>query len=147
LAASRAGFALAWWQAMPATRLLVVLLAAGCGTAITATMINPAPHPMRPRPPETVELFTSGPPQGRAYVDIAYLEAEQQSDLSVDDTADFFSKLRVRAGQMGCDAVVIGGLTNRTTVAVLSPRDSADLKGITATCIAYTDTEVAQQKP
>ncbi|MEO8699275.1 MAG: hypothetical protein ABI867_04500 [Kofleriaceae bacterium] len=124
-------------------RLLLLAFAAGCGTTITATMINPAPHPMRPRPPESVELFTSGPPQGRPYVDIAYLEAEQQTDLSVDDTAEFLGKLRVRAAAMGCDGVVVGGLTNRTTVAVLSNHDAASVKGITATCIAYSDASVA----
>lgn len=131
------------------TKLFVLVVLAGCGTTVSATMINQPPHPMRPRPAHTVELFTSAPPQ-RPYVDVAYLEAEQDSDMSVDGTAEFFAKLRQRAGAMGCDGVVIGHPTNRVTSSVmelsnvLTPNNPTDfgpqnLRGLTATCIVYIE--------
>ncbi|MBA3459406.1 MAG: hypothetical protein H0T46_05560, partial [Deltaproteobacteria bacterium] len=96
-------------------QLALLCLLSACGTSIRATTINPSPYGMRPRPPETVELFTSGPPQDRRFVDVAYLEAEQDSPYSFDDTAEFFTALRARAGAMGCDGVVIGSPTNKVT--------------------------------
>jgi hypothetical protein len=135
---------------MTVTRpILAIVLATGCGTTISATQINTAPRPMQPRPPHTVQIFTSGPPQ-RPYVDIAFLEAEQTTDLSVDGTAEFFVKLRGRAAAMGCDGIVIGQRTNRATQSILelsnilTPKNQTDfgvqnIKGLTATCIVYTD--------
>ncbi len=123
---------------MSATRpALAALLAAGCGTQISTTMVNTPPRAMAPHSPETVELFTSGAPL-RPHVDVAYLEAEQQSGgFSVDGTPQFFRKMRVHAAAMGCDALVIGGSTNRTSVAI-NLRTPVNLKGLTATCIVYT---------
>ena len=118
--------------------LALLVLFTACGTSIRATTINPAPHAMRARPPETVELFTSGPPQDRRYVDVAYLEAEQDSPYSFDDTAEFLSALRVRAGTMGCDGVVVGSPTNKVTTG-LDLQTPENIKGIVGTCIAFVD--------
>jgi hypothetical protein len=123
--------------------VLGVVLAAGCGTSIQATMINPAPHAMRSRPPETVEIYSSGPPQ-RPYIDVAYLEAEQQSAYSGDDTAQFIRHLRARGAAMGCDGVVLGGVTH-------AAEPSTDLhlsrKGLTATCVMYLPETMAATPP
>lgn len=116
-------------------KLLVVIALAACGTSINTVPINPAPHAMVPRPAAAVELFTSGPPQGRAYVDVAFFEAQQQSTLSFDDTPEFFAKLRERAGAMGCDGLVVTGMTNATT----GGRHADNIKGSVATCIVFTD--------
>lgn len=118
------------------TSLAVMLLSVGCGTTIAVTQINPPPRPLRARPPETVELFTSGPPL-RPYVDVAYLEAEQASHLSVHGTREFFDHLRARGAAIGCDALVIGGKTNRATVSI-DLKTPANISGVTATCIVYT---------
>lgn len=114
---------------------------AGCGTTIKETVINQPPRPMAARPPETVELFTSGPP-ARPHVDVAFLEAEESSSLSTDETAEMLTKLRKRGAERGCDAVVIGGLSSRApglndgeTWLVDNPKAR---KGIYATCIVYT---------
>jgi hypothetical protein len=124
--------------------LLVATLVAGCGTSLHATMINPAPHAMQPRPPQTVEMFSSGPPH-RPYVDVAYLEAEQESSYSVDGTSDFIAQLRERAARMGCDGVVLGGVTNAPdAVASITADINASRKGITATCVMYLPEAVAQ---
>src|SRR5262245_59658682 len=99
-------------------RVLALLAATGCGTSITATALNQSPKPLAPRSPESVEIFASAPP-GRPYVDVAYLEAEQQSDMSVDGIGAFITKLRRRAAEMGCDGVVLGSPTNREIVATV----------------------------
>jgi len=117
--------------------LWVVASAAGCGTSIQATMINSAPHAMRPRSLASVEIFSSGPPR-RPYVDVAYLEAEQQSSYSFDDTADFLARLREQAARMGCDGVVIGSVTHAADpVASVTANVNTSRKGLTATCIVY----------
>lgn len=118
--------------------LATFCLVAGCGTTISATQINPAPHAIRSRDPATVEVFTSGPPHDVRYVDVAFFEAEQESAYSVDDTKDFIAQLRVRAASLGCDGLVIGGVTNAASVTVdsLTPKNK---KGLTATCIMYVD--------
>lgn len=141
---------------MPVTRsVLAVLLATGCGTTVTATTLNPSPKPMAPRSPDSVELFSSAPP-ARPYVDVAYLEAEQDSDLSADRTGAFVAHLRERAAAMGCDGVILGEHTNRPSVSTSDMAfDVADalsskpqepppdygvpvnLRGLTATCIVY----------
>jgi hypothetical protein len=123
--------------------VLGVALAAGCGTSIQSTMINPAPHPMQSRPPESVEIYSSGPPQ-RPYIDVAYLEAEQQSAYSGDDTAQFIGHLRERAAAMGCDGVVLGGVTHAA-----EPTTDIHLtrKGLTATCVMYVPETMAATPP
>ncbi|HEY4177354.1 MAG TPA: hypothetical protein VGM90_10995 [Kofleriaceae bacterium] len=122
--------------------LLLALVATGCGTTIRVTEINTAPKPMRSRPPESVEVFTSGPPQGRPYLDIAYLEAEQASQYSVDETQEFIGELRERAAKMGCDGLVVGAPTNRSPNSgvgeVLGAEKQPDRNGIVGTCIVFT---------
>lgn len=127
---------------------LALLLAVGCGTSIQTTPINPAPRPLAPRPPASVELFTSGAPP-RAHVDVAFLEAEESSSFSTHRTPEMLNKLRERGAQMGCDGIVIGGLSSRDpgvtdteTWLVSNPKGR---KGIYATCIVYTEPPVARQ--
>lgn len=121
----------------------LALSLAACGTSVKAIEINPAPRAMSPRPPATVELFTSGPPQ-RPYVDVALLEAEEESSFSSDKTPEMLTALRERGAQMGCDAIVLGGMTSRDpnlgdTETWLND-DAKGRKGVYATCIVYTDT-------
>lgn len=83
-------------------------------------------------------LFSSGPPQGRSYVDVAYLEAEQESGYSLDNTPELIAHLRARAAQMGCDGLVLGGTTHATGVAI-DLQTAMDKKGIVGTCIVFDD--------
>jgi hypothetical protein len=133
---------------MPNKWLFAWLIAAGCGTTIHTTPINPAPHAMVPRDPATVELFTSGPPQ-RAHVDVAFVEAEEESGLSTDDTSDMLRQLRERGAQLGCDAVVVGGMSSRdpgvTDAEAWLVKHPKGRKGLFATCIAYTEPPLARQ--
>jgi hypothetical protein len=120
--------------------LFALLLASGCGTAVKTTVINPSPRPMQPRPPASVEVFTSGAPD-RPRADVAMIEVEEQSSLSTSDTAEMLQALRVRGAQMGCDAVVVGGASSRDP----GVRDAESWvsenpkgrKGFYGTCIVY----------
>jgi hypothetical protein len=117
---------------------LLLVVAAGCGTNLRATAINPSPRPMHPRPPGSVELFTSGAPADRPHVDVAYLEAEQQTELSADDTPEFFNLLRKRGAEMGCDGIVIGSPTNNVTRGI-DGEHPVSLHGIVGTCIMFEE--------
>jgi hypothetical protein len=86
---------------------------------------------MAARPPESVEVLSSGAPT-RPHVDVAYLEAEQESGMSGDNTPQFVAKLRIRAAARGCEALVLGGITS--DVSVWNNTSS----GIVATCVVYT---------
>lgn len=116
------------------TYLLLVLVAAGCGTTMSQTQINPAPHAMAARPAASVEIISSGPPT-RPHVDVALLQAQQEA-YSLDNNADMIAKLREQAARLGCDALVIKGPDNGS----YGDRDNTwTLHGYFATCIAYTD--------
>jgi hypothetical protein len=127
---------------------LALVLAAGCGTSIQTTPINPAPHPMMPRDPASVELFTSGAPQ-RAHVDYAFIEAEETSGLSTHGTPEMLRELREKGAQLGCDAVVIGGMSSRdpgvTDAEAWLVEHPKGRKGVFATCIVYTEPPLALQ--
>ena len=120
--------------------LLLIIAVTGCGTSIREIAINPAPHAMHARSPESVQVFTSGPPQGRQFTDVAYLEAEQQSGYSLDDTPQFMTDLRQRAAQLGCDGLVIGAPTSAVAPPIVF-KTPVNQKGIVATCIVYSDGE------
>jgi hypothetical protein len=129
-------------------RFLAFVVAAGCGTSIHTTPVNPAPRAMMPRDPALVELFTSGAPQ-RAHVDVALIEAEESSSFSTHRTPDMLRELREKGAQLGCDAVVIGGMSSRdpgiTDAESWIVENPKGRKGVFATCIVYTEPPVAQQ--
>jgi hypothetical protein len=139
---------LLWVLGMYTKRFLALVLAAGCGTSIQTTPINPSPRAMAPRDPMTVELFTSGPPQ-RAHIDVAFFEAEESSSFSMHGTPEMMNALRQKGAQLGCDAVVVGGVSSRApgvsdAEAWLVENPKAR-KGVFATCIVYTEAAVAKQ--
>jgi hypothetical protein len=118
-----------------------VLFAIGCGTNIRVTRLNwVGDRP--PRPPESIQVFASGPPGDRPFVDVAYLEAEQEA-FSGDNTHEFILKLRKIAANLRCDALVLGGVTHATVGNPLDPKVPVDRKGMTATCIVYTEGQFA----
>jgi hypothetical protein len=89
---------------------------------------------MVPRPPETVEVYSSSPPT-RPHVDVALFEVTQTEDLTDRGTAFMIERLRERAGEMGCDAVLVGGMSEHEGSHSLFDSDSRTLQ---ATCIVYT---------
>jgi hypothetical protein len=102
------------------------------GSTVQTTVINPAPRPLAPRPPETVEVFTTGVPE-QPHVDVALLEVEQASGYSGDETPEMIAALRTRGAELGCDAIVFNGITSHATMVEGEP----PRKGVYATCVVY----------
>lgn len=145
--------------------VLAVVCAAGCGTSIGVTPLNPSPRPLVARSAAEVEVFLDATPP-RPYVDVAVIEAEQSSELSSDEAPQFIAKMRAEAASMGCDGLRINGATSRDTVSwsdithdaidlvskqpVPTPEtygEPVTLHGMVATCIVYRDPEIPVAAP
>ena len=117
--------------------LLLALLVCGCGTSVSYTSLRPYPRGPR-RSPNDVDLYMSGPPT-QPHVDVGILEAEQESDLSLDGTKEMLTALRKAAARTGCDALFVKGIGSDTQAFLGITDHPSSVKTITATCIRYTD--------
>ncbi|MEY4545796.1 MAG: hypothetical protein RL685_1991 [Pseudomonadota bacterium] len=106
----------------------------GCGTFVTATAINPAPRPLVPRSPESVQVLASNPPP-EPYVDVALLEVEQSQGLNRQGMAYMIQRLREKAAELGCDAVYVKNTSEHEGEDPWLDPDSSQLL---ATCIVFT---------
>lgn len=127
----------------------VALLGSACATTvINAHPLNPAPHALKAREGAAVEVFTTGPPT-RSFVEVALIEARQAGF----DEAPVFGEMRLRAGAMGCEGLVLLGSNDAIVGSIVSTLPSSDglflsgftetLHGYRATCIAWKDDGVA----
>jgi hypothetical protein len=115
---------------------------AGCGTFVDFTPINDPPHELQPRSTDSVEVFASGPP-ARQHVDVAIVEAEQTHSLNEQGTGLMIRRMREQAAAIGCDAIVLGGVSDHQGAQPGSGWDLLD-PGATkrqATCVVYEDSE------
>jgi hypothetical protein len=113
-----------------AVALLMSVVGAGC-MHVSTREINPAPHPLLARPPQTVEVITMGPP-ARPFVEVALIETQRRSVFN----GDTFAALREAAAERGCDAVVVLGSNDR----VIGDRHvTGTQEGYRGTCIAWLD--------
>jgi hypothetical protein len=120
-------------------RLVSLLFLAACGTTITAVPTNRPVHTMQPRDAMSVEMFTSGPPQ-RPYVEVAYLESQQESDFSVDGAPTVLTKMREQAAAMGCDGLIIGGANDAVVGSTWRGNGATTtLRGYRGTCVQWID--------
>ena len=129
---------------MPRKLLILALLVCGCGTYVNYTPLRRVARG-EPRSPQSVDVYLTSPPT-EPHVDVGILEAEQESDLSLDDTREMLIALRKEAGRRGCDAIFVKGFGTNTSGGVFTTAVSST-KTITATCIHYTEDErsVAQR--
>jgi hypothetical protein len=109
-----------------------LLLLAGCGASVDTTALNAPPHPLSQRPAEEVEVYSGSPPV-KAHVDLALIQADQTNGRGV--LTELVAAIRERAGEMGCDAIVITGASERASgnTSLLNPGSHQML----ATCIVY----------
>jgi hypothetical protein len=123
-----------------------------CGTSITYSPLNPAPHAMKKKPPHQVVMFVGKRPK-RAYVEVGLLEAQQESVYSGDDREAIIRKMREDAGERGCDGLIVTGKEDSTTGSYSEGTGyTTTLKGYQATCIVWDasaddDEEEAPKKP
>jgi hypothetical protein len=119
--------------------LLWTLLGAGCGVGITSHPLNTPAHPMRPRSASEVEMFTTSKPT-YAYVEVAVLEARQESQFSVANTEEVFDTMRNRAAEMGCDGLLLLGSADEVVGGTYNGQGSTrTLHGYRGTCIVHAD--------
>jgi hypothetical protein len=122
--------------------LAVAAPLAGCGTYTNFTPINSPPHELTSRPSSRVQVFASGRPR-RPYVDVAVIQVEQTHGLNEQGAQLMIDSIRAQAAALGCDAVVLGGITDHagarsgSALALLDPGSTKQ----TAACIVYEDKE------
>jgi len=123
----------------------IAVLACGCGTAITYTPLPGSHGRFRSRPTRSVDVYSSGPPN-RPHRDVGLLEAEQESDFSMDGTKSMLRKLRAKAARVGCDAICLNNFGSKTTPSLaVDVNHVSSVKTITATCIRYVDDEFGDE--
>ena len=107
------------------------------GTYLDYVPTNRPPHRLWARAPENVEVFLARMPE-RPFVETGILETQQVSLYSTEGLPEMVQRMRVLAGQIGCEGLVITGSND----AVTSLGRTVDtLKGYRASCIAFTDVE------
>lgn len=130
---------------------LLSLFAVGCHS-IDYSPLNAPPRAMGPRDPATVEVFVERRPE-RPVVEVGQFEIEQNSPAS-GGMSTMVEKLRTRAGELGCDGLILGEATERiqslTSQSVAPPTGGGvaitagtgqvnTVRGRRAVCFVYKD--------
>jgi hypothetical protein len=102
---------------------LAMVLVAGCTTAVQVQALNASPRPLTPRPADEVEVISTGRPT-RPMIEVAQLTSGP--DRAPGDR--HLARLRAKAAELGCDALVLRYPVTR------EPID--DLGG---TCVMWVD--------
>jgi hypothetical protein len=112
--------------------------ALGCGTVVYATPIHSAPRPLVPRSAQSVEILVSGPPS-EPYVDVALLEVRQDEGFNRQGMDYMIQRVREKAGELGCDAVLLDNRGERAGTGQGVPFAFADpdARTLLASCIVY----------
>jgi hypothetical protein len=119
--------------------VVIGMLLVGCGISTKSTMLREPPQTAVPRGPEAVEVFSGGRPP-RSHVDVALIESEQETAGSDGDTAEIIWSMREEAGKLGCDGIILGGVSSRIdTLTSFFSDTTHDRKALSGTCIVYTD--------
>jgi hypothetical protein len=117
--------------------LALSLLLAGCGTKVEYVKTKAPPHALAERPSSEVEVFMTGIPD-KPFVEIGFIETQQSSAYSLDNSEAIFGKLREEAGRQGCDAVILLGDNDATEMHFAGGVGGAStLKGYRAACAVY----------
>jgi hypothetical protein len=114
---------------------------AACGTTVQFAPTNPSPRALSPRPPETVQIYTTGTPD-EPYAEVGILQARQASTVSFDEFPDVIAEMREEAAQIGCDGVIITSRADATTGSTFGNGngiygETETLEGVMGTCIVY----------
>ena len=110
---------------------------AACGTATTVAVTNPSPRPLVARPPAEVQVFSSTPPS-RPFVEVAIIQARQESAYSVDEMPEIIAAMRDEAARVGCDAVLLHGASDKVVPVGDKWGSTATVEGFWGACIVFT---------
>ncbi len=120
---------------LPALGLLLGLSAC---VKVDYIPLNASPRPLTPRDPSKVEMFQTQRP-ARPYVEVATIEV-----VSPQGAESAMEALRKEAGERGCEALVLTGTKDSTTVTATNRMvTSSQNSGYRGTCIVFTDSEAA----
>lgn len=124
-------------------------LAAACGTTTQFAPTSTPPHRLQRVPAHEVQVHVSEAPRA-PYQVIGILQARQSSAYSLDRMPDVLLALRRRAGQIGCEGIIVHGPSNSTetdtlTYALADRGFVYTREGFWASCIVYTS--VAKTDP
>ena len=115
-------------------RLLPILAAVltSCAT-VQVTALNPTAQPLQPRDPEAVEIFLTKAPE-RPYDEVYMIRSD------AGDSEQALKALRKKAGDLGCEAVVITGSADRVVSAPdANGNSSVSMReGFLGSCIVFT---------
>jgi hypothetical protein len=124
--------------------------AVGCGssTAVETTALHQPPRPLVSRPPEVIEIFSDGPP-AEPHVDVALFAVERTREPDVQDADSMIWSVRQRAGEIGCDAVVLESPSLHVGADTNTARELAerDVDQLLASCIVYRQPVRPSQAP
>lgn len=135
-------------------RFLVFGVLAGllvaCGLSVEYTPTNAPPHPLLRRPPDSVRVFFSKPPQ-IPYAEVGVLQVRQQQYNHSGQSA-IVAAMRKEAARRGCDALVITGSANEvvgggSTYGGEGSMSIRTLKGLRGSCIVFTGPPQAATPP
>jgi hypothetical protein len=121
--------------------VVVALGLSACGTTVVTVETNPSPRPLRGRSASSVEVFSASQPE-RLFVEIGIIEARQSTMYSNDDLPEIIQEMRARAGEMGCDAVILTGGADRVVGTTGTNKTAGSVRSLTGyrgTCIVYRD--------
>ena len=132
-------------RALPAriAALLCALAACGGGTRPGFVATNPPPRPLQPRPAAEVALIVPAadpgardPALARPHVEVGLVEVLGDDEWGAAEQATMRERLRARAAEHGCDAVVLLGEIDWIYV-IENARSSAERHGYRGVCIVY----------
>lgn len=119
--------------------LLAPWAVAACGgTWKEFTPTNEPPYELLPRPADSVEIFTAGPPD-RPYIELGMVSVQQADEFTQGGRERLLRDLRKVAGSHGCDAVVIRERTAEVAPDRFAPDVTHTNEGFWGTCILYPD--------
>jgi hypothetical protein len=91
-----------------ATVLLFAFVA--CAPNVMFVPTNASPRPLYPRPPETVQVFSSSVPT-KPFVEVGIITAETamrgQHGVALSSAAELIEALREKGAELGCDALIV----------------------------------------
>ena len=90
------------------------------------------------KPAAAVHVFTSGRP-AQAYHEVLLLQAEEESVYASHDESAVLESLRKRAGDLGCDAIMVLSSTNNVSSTGGKHNFTRTLRGLRATCVMYDE--------
>ncbi len=127
--------------------LPALLAVAACGTTTRFVATNPSPHPLATKQTLQVDVYTTAAPT-TPYVEVGILQSRQSSELSLDEMPDIIQKMRAEAAKIGCDGVIINGLSDKTVGSGYgdahgSSSSTTTLEGFWGACIVYLAPEGA----